>query len=151
MCTSPYFRKTSPISLTPSFQFLYLFLCQQGIDIAIPLVGESCLLAKIVRTLFSKAGLIPPTSWRRRVMKSSPKRAVRSPETIDLQYPDGRIAHAMYLMQTSDLSVTQIAYEVGFVEMLTFAREFKKHTLMTPKEFKTSLHKKQARRMNLQP
>ena len=42
-------------------------------------------------------------------------------------------------MQTTDLSVTQIAYEVGFVEMLTFAREFKKHTQMTPEEFKVFL------------
>jgi len=42
-------------------------------------------------------------------------------------------------MKTSDLSVTEIAYEVGFVEMLTFERELKKHTLMTPKEFKNSL------------
>ena len=39
-------------------------------------------------------------------------------------------------MQTTDLSVTQIAYEVGFVEMLTFERDFKKHTLMTPEEFR---------------
>jgi len=50
-----------------------------------------------------------------------------------------RISKATKLMRTSDLSVTKIAYEVGFVEMLTFAREFKKHALMTPKEFKNSL------------
>ena len=53
--------------------------------------------------------------------------------------PDVRISKATYLMQTTDLSVTQIAYEVGFVEMLTFERKFKKHTLMTPKEFKKSV------------
>ena len=51
-------------------------------------------------------------------------------------HPGVRISNAIRLMQTTDLSVTQIAYEVGFVEMLTFAREFKKHTLMTPKDFK---------------
>ena len=51
-------------------------------------------------------------------------------------HPGVRISNAIRLMQTTDLSVTQIAYEVGFVEMLTFEREFKKHTLMTPKEFK---------------
>ena len=53
--------------------------------------------------------------------------------------PDVRITNAMYLLQTTDLSVTQIAYEVGFVEMLTFERKFKKHTLKTPKEFKKSV------------
>jgi len=42
-------------------------------------------------------------------------------------------------MQTTDLSLTKIAYEVGFVEMLTFEREFKKRTLMTPEEFQNSL------------
>ena len=66
--------------------------------------------------------------------KTSPKRAVRI-NVIDWLHPDVRISNAMYLMQTTDLSVTQIAYEVGFVEMLTFEREFKEHTLMTPKDF----------------
>jgi len=68
-------------------------------------------------------------------MKTSSKRAVRINVT-DRLHPDVRISRAMYLMQTTDLSVTQIAYEAGFVEMLTFERDFKKHTLMTPKEFK---------------
>ncbi len=78
-------------------------------------------------------------------MKTSPKRAVRI-NVIDWLHPDVRISKAMYLMKTTDLSVIKIAYEVGFVEryprlvkcseMLTFEREFKKHTLMTPKEFK---------------
>ncbi len=54
-------------------------------------------------------------------------------------HPGARIANAIRLMQTTDLSVTQIAYGVGFVEMLAFEREFRKHTLMTPKEFKDSL------------
>ncbi len=71
-------------------------------------------------------------------MKTSSKRAVRN-NIIEWLHPDVRVSRAMYLMQTTDLSVTQIAYEVGFVEMLTFEREFKKHTLMTPKEFKNSL------------
>jgi len=71
-------------------------------------------------------------------MKTSSKRAVRI-NVIGWLHPDARISKAMYLMQTTDLSETQIAYEVGFVEMLTFEREFKKRTLMTPKEFKDSL------------
>ena len=68
-------------------------------------------------------------------MKTSTKRAVRV-DLINWRHPDERISNAMYLMQTTDLSVTQVAYEAGFVDMLTFEREFKKYTLMTPKEFK---------------
>ena len=51
-----------------------------------------------------------------------------------------RISKAIELMKTSDLSVREIAHEVGFVEMMTFEQEFKKYSLMTPKEFKNSLH-----------
>ena len=68
-------------------------------------------------------------------MKTSPKQAVKN-NVIDWLHPGVRISNAMYLMQTTDLSVTQVAYDVGFVDMLTFEREFKKYTLMTPKEFK---------------
>jgi transcriptional regulator GlxA family with amidase domain len=57
---------------------------------------------------------------------------------MEWQHPGVRISNALYLLQTTDLSVTQIAYEAGFVEMLTFEREFKKHKLMSPKEFKDS-------------
>ncbi len=81
-------------------------------------------------------------------MKTSSRRAVRI-NGVEWQHPGVRISNAMYLMQTTDLSVIKIAYEVGFVEryprlvkcseMLTFEREFKKHTLRTPKEFKDSL------------
>jgi len=53
--------------------------------------------------------------------------------------PDVRISNATYLMQTTDLSVTQILYEVGFVEWLTFKSKFKKHTRMTPLQFKKSV------------
>ncbi len=68
-------------------------------------------------------------------MKTSTKRAVRV-DNIDWRHPGVRISIAMYLMQTTDLSVTQVACDVGFVDMLTFERVFKKYTLMTPKEFK---------------
>jgi len=50
-----------------------------------------------------------------------------------------RISKAIELMKTSDLPTTGLAYEVGFVETITFEREFKKYTLMTPKEFKKSV------------
>ncbi len=50
-----------------------------------------------------------------------------------------RIWEAVELMKTSDLPTTEIALEVGFVETITFEQEFKKYTLMTPKEFKKSI------------
>ncbi len=49
-----------------------------------------------------------------------------------------RIRKAMELMKGSDLSITEVAYEVGFGDLRTFGRAFKKHTLMTPMEFKKS-------------
>ena len=50
-----------------------------------------------------------------------------------------RISRAIELMKTSGLPITRIAHDVGFVEMITFEREFKKHTRMTPRDFKESL------------
>ena len=50
-----------------------------------------------------------------------------------------RISRAIELMKTSALPITRIAHDVGFVEMITFEREFKKHTRMTPRDFKESL------------
>ncbi len=49
-----------------------------------------------------------------------------------------RIRKAMKLMKASDFSITHIAYEVGFGDLRTFERAFKKHTRMTPIEFKKS-------------
>ncbi len=50
-----------------------------------------------------------------------------------------RIEKAMELMKASDFSITHIAYEVGFGDQQTFGRAFKKHTRMTPREFKKSV------------
>ncbi len=50
-----------------------------------------------------------------------------------------RINNAILLMKTSDLPITRIAHEVGFVKMTSFGKAFKKYELMTPKEFKNSL------------
>ncbi len=49
-----------------------------------------------------------------------------------------RIEKAMELMKASDFSITHIAYKVGFGDQQTFGRAFKKHTRMTPMEFKKS-------------
>ncbi len=50
-----------------------------------------------------------------------------------------RIEKAMELMKAGDFSITHIAYEVGFADLRTFERAFKKHTRRTPREFKKSV------------
>ena len=50
-----------------------------------------------------------------------------------------RIRQAMRLMKASDFSITEVAYEVGFMSLGAFGRAFKKQTRMTPKEFKKSV------------
>ncbi len=50
-----------------------------------------------------------------------------------------RVKKAMELMKSRDLSITEVAYEVGFADPTTFGRAFKKHTRMTPREFKKSV------------
>jgi AraC-like DNA-binding protein len=42
-------------------------------------------------------------------------------------------------MKARDYSITEVAYEVGFGDLRTFERAFKKHTLTTPMEFKKSV------------
>ncbi len=50
-----------------------------------------------------------------------------------------RISKAMELLKARDFSITHIAYEVGFGDLRTFERAFKKHTRMTPREFKKTV------------
>ncbi len=50
-----------------------------------------------------------------------------------------RVKKAMELMKASDFSITEVADKVGFVSLGTCGRAFKKHTRMTPKEFKKSV------------
>ena len=50
-----------------------------------------------------------------------------------------RISKAIKLTKARGLSVTEIAYEVGFADLRTFERAFKKHTLKTPMEFKKTV------------
>ena len=47
-----------------------------------------------------------------------------------------RIEKAIELVRASDLSITEIVYEVGFSDLRTFGRAFKKHTRIAPMEFK---------------
>jgi len=50
-----------------------------------------------------------------------------------------RIEKAMELMKSRDFAITEVAYEVGFGDLRTFERAFKKHTRRTPREFRTSV------------
>lgn len=51
-----------------------------------------------------------------------------------LQYV--RIAKALNLMSSGDYSITEVAHEVGFENLRTFERTFKKWTSLTPRAFK---------------
>ena len=50
-----------------------------------------------------------------------------------------RVAKAMEIIRSRDLSITEVAYEVGFGDLRTFERAFKKYTKLTPREFKQSV------------
>ena len=50
-----------------------------------------------------------------------------------------RVKKAMDLLKAKDFSITEVAYEVGFRDLRTFERAFKKYALTTPREFKKSV------------
>ena len=50
-----------------------------------------------------------------------------------------RVRKATELLKAEDFSITEVAYEVGFADLRTFERAFKKHTRMTPREFKKTV------------
>ena len=50
-----------------------------------------------------------------------------------------RVAKAMEIFKTDDRSITEVAYEVGFGDLRTFERAFKKYTKLTPREFRQSV------------
>ena len=50
-----------------------------------------------------------------------------------------RVAKAMDIIETSDHSICEVAYEVGFGDLRSFQRAFKKYTNLTPSEFKKSI------------
>jgi AraC family transcriptional regulator, transcriptional activator of pobA len=49
------------------------------------------------------------------------------------------ILEAKVLMQKNDMSVGEIAYEIGFEDVSYFGRFFKKHTGFTPTEYRKSI------------
>ena len=64
-------------------------------------------------------------------------------ESVGINFADWlrqvRIEKAVELMKARDFSITEVAYEVGFADLTTFGRAFKKYTRMTPREFKKSV------------
>ncbi len=54
-----------------------------------------------------------------------------------------RIKEAMHLIETTDLTITEIAYETGYANTRTFNRVFLKWTGTTPREHKNLLKKQQ--------
>lgn len=54
-----------------------------------------------------------------------------------------RIMRATDMMSVQDYTITGIAFAVGFRELRTFERAFKKFTGMTPRAFKSSVRPKQ--------
>jgi len=57
-------------------------------------------------------------------------------QTTPIEYLTSyRINQSIYLLKNSDLTITEIAIEVGFSSASYFIDKFKKHTHYTPKEF----------------
>jgi len=51
---------------------------------------------------------------------------------------DVRMEHAKHFLETSDMSITDIASKVGYPNSNSFTRAFKRHTLVTPQEFRAA-------------
>lgn len=49
-----------------------------------------------------------------------------------------RLRHALQLLRTTPLSVTEVAFEVGFTDLSNFMRTFRRHVGMTPEAFRRS-------------
>lgn len=50
-----------------------------------------------------------------------------------------RVERAMDLMRSANRSITRVAYSVGFRDIRTFERAFKRDTSMTPSAFRKSV------------
>jgi len=50
-----------------------------------------------------------------------------------------RITHARAMMKSRNYNITEIAFAVGFRDLRTFERAFKRHTGMTPRAFKNTV------------
>ena len=50
-----------------------------------------------------------------------------------------RVARAMEMMRAHNHRITDVAFAVGFQDLRTFERSFKKSTARTPRSFKSSV------------
>ena len=57
-------------------------------------------------------------------------------QTLNSYLTDLRIRHAIDLLTTTDLPVSQVAAMVGYHDYFYFARVFKKTTQMTPSSYR---------------
>ncbi len=51
-----------------------------------------------------------------------------------------RLSHACYLMENSDFSIIECAYDSGFTSLRNFNRSFKKYYQVTPAEYRKNLN-----------
>lgn len=60
-----------------------------------------------------------------------------------MSFPDWsthvRIKHAKELLRTMDLSVTAVAASVGYTDVTTFSRVFRRHEFMCPRDYRLTL------------
>ena len=56
-----------------------------------------------------------------------------------------RVEKATHMMQASNHSITTVAFDVGYIDLRTFERVFKKHMGMTPREYRESVRPDRAR------
>lgn len=50
-----------------------------------------------------------------------------------------KVLHAIELFETRNQTITKVAMDVGFSDLRTFQRAFKRHTGLTPRDFKRAV------------
>jgi AraC-like DNA-binding protein len=50
-----------------------------------------------------------------------------------------KVLHAIRLLQTHNYTITEVAMGLGFSDLRTFERTFKRHTGLTPRQFKRAV------------
>ena len=63
-------------------------------------------------------------------------------KTLTEHIKEKRIAHAKYLLSTTQLQIQTVALHCGIVDLQYFSKMFKKHTGKTPKQYRESKMKK---------
>ena len=71
------------------------------------------------------------------------------PLTLAEVLKETQLAHAMEMLETSDLSTTRVAYACGYGTRRTFFRAFQRATGMTPAEYREIARRGQAQSQSL--